>query len=113
MTEVAEQRVGTTPETLAVGDREGDAAVAPKRSPISYLRLHPRFAKALVLGILSGGLYVGLFANEQTVLSWSIGHSLSFLVPLTIAFVFSFVHGAFTGAFWDAIGIKPKPAKKT
>lgn len=111
MADVAGSQVATPPQAKLADQPETEAAVAPRRNPVSYLRRHPRLAKALGLGLLSGGLYVALFANEQTVLSWSIGRSWSFLVPLAIAFVFSFVHGAFTGAFWDAVGIKPKPAK--
>ncbi len=113
MAGIAPPKITKPLEAHAVDENAGAAATAPKRNPISYLRRRPRFSKALGLGILSGGLYVALFANEQAVLSWSIGHPLSFLVPLAIAFVFSFVHGAFTGAFWDAIGLKPKSAKKT
>ena len=77
-----------------------------------YFRLAPRFWKAVGLGLLSLGLYLALFLNEQSVLAWSVSHSWSFLVPVAIAFVFSFVHGAFTGAFWDAVGFKPKSVGK-
>lgn len=76
-------------------------------------RLPPRISKAFWLGLLSLGLYLALFLNERTVLEWSVGRSWSFLVPLAIAFVFSFAHGAFTSAFWDAVGLKPKSAKKS
>jgi hypothetical protein len=29
------------------------------------------------------------------------------LVPILLAFAISFVHGAFTGLFWDLMGLKP------
>jgi len=32
------------------------------------------------------------------------------LVPIAIAFAISYTHGAFTGLFWDAMGLRP--AKK-
>lgn len=36
------------------------------------------------------------------------------LVPILIAFALSFAHGAFTGLFWEAMGLKPatRPAAK-
>jgi hypothetical protein len=36
------------------------------------------------------------------------GTWLFVLVPIVIAFVLSYVHGAFTGLFWDAVGLKAK-----
>jgi len=36
------------------------------------------------------------------------GNHHYFYVPVVIALVFSFVHGAFTSHFWDMMGIKPK-----
>jgi hypothetical protein len=35
------------------------------------------------------------------------------LIPILLAFAISFVHGAFTGLFWDMMGLKPAnhPAK--
>ncbi|HZV55322.1 MAG TPA: hypothetical protein VFF82_10325 [Rhodocyclaceae bacterium] len=29
------------------------------------------------------------------------------LIPILLAFAISFVHGAFTGLFWDLMGLKP------
>lgn len=34
------------------------------------------------------------------------------LVPIAIAFVISFAHGAFTGLFWEVMGLKPASAPK-
>lgn len=33
---------------------------------------------------------------------------LYFLLPIAIAFAFSFVHGSFTGYFWQVLGVVPK-----
>lgn len=38
-------------------------------------------------------------------------NKLNVLVPITIAFLLSFVHGAFTGLFWDVIGLKAAQKK--
>jgi multisubunit Na+/H+ antiporter MnhB subunit len=64
--------------------------------------------KALLLGALSLGLFILLFTNEPLVLDLARQARWMFVVPVGIAFLFSFVHGAFTGAFWDALGIKAK-----
>lgn len=67
----------------------------------------------LLLGLASAGLYVLLFLfsdrlPEFAALSRQGGHKLYALVPLAIALVFSFVHGAFTGHFWDLLGLRAK-----
>lgn len=80
---------------------------------MSRLRRSPRFWKAVGLGVVSLALYVALFANAQAVLEFSVRERWSFVVPIAIAFLFSFVHGAFTGAFWDAVGLKPRVVRKS
>ena len=34
------------------------------------------------------------------------GHGWHVLVPIGLAFAISYVHGAFTGLFWDVMGLK-------
>lgn len=69
-------------------------------------------AATLVLGCASAGLYFLLFlyADKLPELSEATrqGEKIYALVPLGIALVFSFVHGAFTGRFWDLLGLKAK-----
>ncbi|MCB1787422.1 MAG: hypothetical protein KDJ33_14335 [Gammaproteobacteria bacterium] len=67
----------------------------------------------LVLGAASAVMYfvLFLFADELTELarrSRSGDSKLAALVPLAVALVFSLVHGAFTGHFWDVLGLRPK-----
>jgi hypothetical protein len=62
-------------------------------------------------GLLSASLYLLLFIDAEQVLRLSTRtDGLYFLMPVAIALVFSLVHGAFTGYFWEAVGIKPKHA---
>lgn len=72
--------------------------------------------KAVLCGAASVALYGSLFVfAEQTVelaRRTREGEKILFLVPIVIAFVFSLVHGAFTGYFWDAIGLKPADKNK-
>lgn len=70
------------------------------------------WARMLALGALTVGLYLALFMNEASVLEISRRGHWWFLVPVAIAFLFSFVHGAFTGLFWDVLGIKAKKQEK-
>lgn len=69
--------------------------------------------RTIGLGVLSLGLYVLLFTYEQDVLRLSLEGAWGFLVPIVIAFIFSFVHGAFTGGFWDMLGLKAKKRKES
>jgi hypothetical protein len=67
---------------------------------------------SLVLGSLSAGLYflLYLFSDRLPELAAATreGEKLYALVPIVIALVFSFVHGAFTGHFWDLLGLRAK-----
>jgi len=68
-----------------------------------------------LLGFSSAVLYFLLFYFEDTVLGWSKGFKKEgwfFIAPIVIAFVFSAVHGAFTGHFWELLGIRAKEKNK-
>lgn len=67
-----------------------------------------QLTKLALFGLPSIGLYALLYAFEDRVLALSAEGEWMFLVPVTIAFVFSFVHGGFTAHFWDLLGIKAK-----
>jgi hypothetical protein len=71
--------------------------------------------KLVLLGLASTSLYILLyiFNDDLKHIGQTIrgGEKVYFLVPIVIAFVFSFVHGAFTGHFWDVLGMKAKPKK--
>jgi len=66
------------------------------------------FAKTAIYGALSLTLYVLLYLFEDSFLALSSNGRWFFLIPVTAAFVFSFVHGNFTAYFWDMLGIKAK-----
>jgi hypothetical protein len=67
--------------------------------------------KAVTYGAASIALYALLFIYSDETVEFARrtreGEKIWFLVPILIAFVFSLVHGAFTGSFWDAIGVRP------
>ncbi|MHB8473370.1 MAG: hypothetical protein ACYDC8_11135 [Gammaproteobacteria bacterium] len=64
----------------------------------------------LLLGVVVGILYVLLFTYatqlEDIAHRTRKGEKILFLVPIVIAFVFSWVHGVFTGQFWEIIGLR-------
>jgi hypothetical protein len=77
---------------------------------------------AWVYGLGSVALYIFLYMfsaelrelaefTNRAGLANGEGSKVYFLVPLVIALIFSMVHGAFTGYFWDAVGLKAKQAK--
>ncbi len=66
----------------------------------------------IIYGTISVVLYSLLYTYEEKILELSREGGWNFYVPMVIAFVFSIVHGNFTGQFWDMFGIKPKTTKK-
>lgn len=65
-------------------------------------------AKTIALGAVALVLYGVLFAMEREILEISSRGGWYFLFPVAIAFAFSLVHGAFTGYFWDVLGIRAR-----
>ncbi|AFL72149.1 hypothetical protein [Thiocystis violascens] len=69
-------------------------------------------AITLTLGAASALLYLllFLFADRLNEIATATrdGEKLYALIPLAVAMVFSFVHGAFTGHFWDLLGLRAK-----
>ena len=66
--------------------------------------------RLLGFGALTAVLYWVLFYHESLVLGISSQGGWAFWAPVTIAFVISYTHGAFTGEFWDMLGVKAKKA---
>ena len=70
------------------------------------------FRVTILFGIGSLVLYVMLYRFNYDIRHLAEmtnqGDKSLFLVPIGIAFVFSFIHGSFTGRFWDVIGLKAK-----
>lgn len=64
------------------------------------------YVKMLIAGIFSISLYVLLLQKQGVVNDYfSRGGFYAFL-PIIAAFVFSFVHGSFTGNFWTVLGVE-------
>lgn len=72
----------------------------------------PVFVRTVIYGLFSLTLYYLLYRYHDFILAYSKEGQWHFIVPISIAFVFSVVHGNFTGQFWDLFGIKAKTTKK-
>lgn len=63
-------------------------------------------------GISSAVLYTLLYIYADDIENASQlvqkGEKIYFLLPIAIAFVFSYFHGTFTDKFWSALGLKAK-----
>lgn len=63
-----------------------------------------------MFGLGSVLLYMLLFAYADQLVTWATetrqGNKLLFLIPIVIAFIFSWVHGSFTGHFWELLGVR-------
>lgn len=72
---------------------------------------------AVAYGLASAALYYALFAHADQFTEWArrtrAGEKALFLVPIVVAFVFSWVHGAFTGHFWEALGLRAASGAET
>ncbi|MBI5640442.1 MAG: hypothetical protein HZA17_08455 [Nitrospirae bacterium] len=74
-----------------------------KKKPVGML---------VLTGIVSIGLYVALLANQDLLnTNFAKGGMFAFL-PIITAFIFSFVHGTFTGHFWTVLGVEASKKKK-
>lgn len=77
-------------------------------------RRNAHWGKAIFWGTITALLYAALFWYADLVIElarttpeawWHV------LVPIGIAFAVSYTHGAFTGLFWELMGLKPATKK--
>jgi hypothetical protein len=72
-------------------------------------RTRKPWGKLIATGTLTAILYALLFTFEKDVMAYfTRTDGLYPLLPVAAAFVFSLSHGAFTGYFWDALGVRAK-----
>ena len=54
-------------------------------------------------------LYILLFLYADLFVTWAEqtkDYKALFLIPIMVAFIFSYFHGAFTGLFWEILGLR-------
>jgi F0F1-type ATP synthase assembly protein I len=79
------------------------AANSTKKKPVG---------KMIVMGLLSIALYALLLVKQDEVNSIFVKGGWYAFLPIITAFVFSFIHGSFTGDFWTVLGIEAARKKK-
>lgn len=70
-----------------------------------------KWLKLFALGAIVATLYGMLFIYEKEVIRLCKEGGWFFLFPVGVAFTLSIFHGAFTGLFWDVLGVKPKQSR--
>jgi len=70
------------------------------------------YLQLIASGIVSGALYLLLYLYEREILSAFTRTDGWFpALPVLAALVFSFAHGAFSGYFWEVLGIRGRRKK--
>lgn len=67
---------------------------------------HKPYAGLIVSGLISGALYLALYLFHREIMAaFTRTDGWYPALPVITAFVFSLAHGAFTGYFWEVLGI--------
>ena len=66
----------------------------------------PNLMRLGLFGIATVLLYASLFQFEHVIVGLTRHGHWSFIIPIALAFTFSYFHGAFTGGFWEVLGIR-------
>lgn len=66
----------------------------------------------IVMGIISISLYTTLLLKQDLLNNTFAKGGWYALLPIIMAFVFSYFHGSFTGNFWTVLGIEAARKKK-
>jgi hypothetical protein len=69
------------------------------------------YLKTVLFGAVSVALYVLLLQKQDLINENFAKGGIYALLPIAMAFVFSFFHGNFTGCFWSSCGVEA--SKKT
>ena len=78
----------------------------PGRLSMSEKTRRRHVVRSLIFGAATVALYAAVFNHSETIATLSSKGGLYAVVPVVTVFLFSYVHGSFTGAFWSALGIE-------
>ena len=78
----------------------------PGRLSMSEKTRKRHTAKAVVFGAAAVALYAAVFTHSDLITNLSAKGGVYAVVPVLTVFLFSYIHGSFTGAFWSALGIE-------
>ncbi len=69
-------------------------------------------ASLILMGIISIALYAALLMKQDVINEYVGRGGMYAIFPIITAFLFSFVHGIFTGNFWTVLGVEASKKKK-
>lgn len=123
-------KLETIPAAVAFAER-GDSKTAMElmagaadqgtRPPTQQRKGNPQrkaaTRRAVLFGAMSLGLYGLVFTNADTIMHYFTMGGVYATLPIATVFLFSYVHGTFTGELWTALGVTAskkvgKPATK-
>ncbi len=67
--------------------------------------------RMIVTGALSAALYAALLLHQDEVNATFGKAGASAFLPILTAFLFSYIHGTFTGHFWTVLGVEASKGK--
>ncbi len=70
------------------------------------------YGSLILMGCISLALYVALLLNQDLINRYFAHGGMYAVLPIATAFLFSYVHGTFTGHFWTVLGIEAAKKKK-
>lgn len=70
------------------------------------------YGSLLIMGLISVALYTLLLVKQDVINTYCGMGGAYGVLPIATAFLFSFVHGSFTGNFWTVLGIEASKKKK-
>ncbi|MBI5410086.1 MAG: hypothetical protein HZA14_12025 [Nitrospirae bacterium] len=65
----------------------------------------------IFMGVISIALYAALLLKQDLINEYVGRGSVYAFLPIITAFLFSYVHGTFTGNFWTVLGIEAAKKK--
>lgn len=78
----------------------------PGRLTMSETTRKRNVVRTIVFGAAAVALYAAVFTNTDFITNLSAKGGVYAVVPVLTVFLFSYIHGSFTGAFWSALGIE-------
>jgi hypothetical protein len=70
------------------------------------------YGKMIFMCIISAGMYAALLLNQDFLNNYFGRGGVYAFLPIAAAFIFSFVHGSFTGDFWTVLGVEAAKKKR-
>lgn len=91
--------------TFAQANAMGELPVMTTATSPTASKRQRAALQAAVYGVGAAALYAAVFSHADAIMELTKKGGFMAAIPLALAFMVSYVHGHFTGAFWTALGI--------